>query len=401
METRTFRPKRSVRHAELQKRQPDRPVPRHQAARLRRERWLQRLAIVAVVAVISLAIVIPAYGYWREVLRLGDAPLVVVDGQTISVEDYARYLGTRQAILTRQIGLLSASPTPVASPTASPGAPSAPPVLSSLQSQSAGLSTTALSELVEAHLLLDEAKVRQLTVTQAELDEARRWILSRPGPEAVEALGLVPAPSALSADALSADQARQVMSQIVGSGRFLSAAQIDELILKPAILKAKLRAELAKGVPSAVEQVHARHILVATEAEARSIRQQLENGADFAELAKKYSTDGGTKNKGGDLGWFGRGVMVPEFEQAAFNLNINEISQPVKTSFGYHIIQVLEKDPNRPLDAEQLKQGQDRAYQEWLGKLQSDPSRVSYQVTSAKLSWVRSYVAKSSSTASR
>lgn len=86
-------------------------------------------------------------------------------------------------------------------------------------------------------------------------------------------------------------------------------------------------------------QVKARHILVDKKSTADSIEAQLKKGADFATLAKKYSTDTGSKDKGGELGWVKKGQMVPEFEKALFSLKKGEISQPVKSQYGYHIIQ--------------------------------------------------------------
>ncbi|MDF2789333.1 MAG: foldase [Neobacillus sp.] len=91
------------------------------------------------------------------------------------------------------------------------------------------------------------------------------------------------------------------------------------------------------------EQVKASHILVEDEATANEIKQKLADGADFAELAKEYSTDEGTKENGGELGFFAKGTMVTEFDDVAFTLPVNEISDPVKTEYGYHIIKVEEK----------------------------------------------------------
>ncbi|AOV06477.1 foldase protein PrsA [Sporosarcina ureilytica] len=91
------------------------------------------------------------------------------------------------------------------------------------------------------------------------------------------------------------------------------------------------------------EQVEARHILVEDEKTANEIEQKLKDGEDFAELAKEYSTDEGSGALGGDLGFFTRGRMVPEFEEKAFSMKVGEISEPVKTEYGYHIIEVLDK----------------------------------------------------------
>lgn len=86
------------------------------------------------------------------------------------------------------------------------------------------------------------------------------------------------------------------------------------------------------------EQVQASHILVATKEEADAILAELKQGADFATLAKEKSIDPGSKDKGGDLGFFGKGAMVPEFEEAAFALKVNELSGVVQTEHGFHII---------------------------------------------------------------
>ncbi len=91
------------------------------------------------------------------------------------------------------------------------------------------------------------------------------------------------------------------------------------------------------------DQVRARHILVPDMATAQKVEAALKGGAKFEDLAKQYSTDPGSKDKGGDLGFFRRGQMVPAFEKVAFSAPINAISAPVKSPFGYHIIQVEER----------------------------------------------------------
>jgi peptidyl-prolyl cis-trans isomerase C len=92
------------------------------------------------------------------------------------------------------------------------------------------------------------------------------------------------------------------------------------------------------------DQVKASHILVKTEEEAKDVLAKLKGGAKFDELAKKVSTDSSAA-KGGDLGWFPKGAMVPEFEKVAFSLKEGETSGIVKTQFGYHIIMVTGKRP--------------------------------------------------------
>lgn len=91
------------------------------------------------------------------------------------------------------------------------------------------------------------------------------------------------------------------------------------------------------------EQVKASHILVEDEGTAKKVKEELDNGVDFAELAEEYSTDASNADNGGDLGYFGKGEMAEEFENAAFGMEVNAISEPVKTEFGYHIIKLVDK----------------------------------------------------------
>lgn len=91
------------------------------------------------------------------------------------------------------------------------------------------------------------------------------------------------------------------------------------------------------------DRVRARHILVETEDEAKEIKAELDAGKDFADIAKEKSKDPGSGAEGGDLGWFTKEQMVPEFAEAAFALDVGDVSEPVKSDFGWHIIKVEEK----------------------------------------------------------
>ena len=115
----------------------------------------------------------------------------------------------------------------------------------------------------------------------------------------------------------------------------------------------KVYDEAAKQIEGE-QEVHARHILVETEDEAKAIKAELAKGADFAELAKKKSKDPGAAD-GGDLGFFTKEQMVPEFSAVAFSLEPGKISDPVKSQFGWHIIKVEEKRNRKAPDFEQVK----------------------------------------------
>ena len=103
------------------------------------------------------------------------------------------------------------------------------------------------------------------------------------------------------------------------------------------------------------QEVHARHILVESEDEAKAIEAELKKGADFATLAKEKSKDPGGAADGGDLGFFTKDQMVPEFSAVAFSLEPGKISDPVKSQFGWHIIKVEEKRNRKAPDFEQVK----------------------------------------------
>lgn len=106
--------------------------------------------------------------------------------------------------------------------------------------------------------------------------------------------------------------------------------------------------ELQQAYDEYQPEIRASHILIGTDVEnakkkAEDLKKQLDEGADFATLAKENSTDTGSAENGGDLGFFGKGTMVAEFEDAAFKLNVGEVSDVVKTQYGYHIIKLEEK----------------------------------------------------------
>lgn len=129
-------------------------------------------------------------------------------------------------------------------------------------------------------------------------------------------------------------------------------------MLKKDITEAKLKARYEKLMKDAPprEEISARHILLPTEAEAKAVIEQLKKGADFATLAKEKTTDPAGKTSGGDLGYFTKDEMVPEFANAAFKLKPGEFTQtPVHTQFGWHVIKVENRRAAKPPTFEQMK----------------------------------------------
>jgi foldase protein PrsA len=108
--------------------------------------------------------------------------------------------------------------------------------------------------------------------------------------------------------------------------------------------------ELKEAYDAKKPEVQASHILVQDEKTAKEVKDKLNKGEDFAKLAKEYSQDPGSAENGGDLGFFGPGKMVPEFEEAAYKLKKDEVSEPVQSSFGYHIIKVTDKKELKPFE---------------------------------------------------
>src|SRR5262249_58680719 len=113
--------------------------------------------------------------------------------------------------------------------------------------------------------------------------------------------------------------------------------------------------EKAKKRWGAKEEVRARHILVESEDEAKAIAQDVKGGADFAEVAKDKSKDPGSAKDGGDLGYFVKSNMVPEFADVAFKMYPGQVSNPVKTQFGWHIIKLEDRRSRQVPDYEQVK----------------------------------------------
>lgn len=211
------------------------------------------------------------------------------------------------------------------------------------------------------------AKVGNATITQADFE---RELKSLPefaqkffqGPEGKEKfLGELVKKELLYQEALKKglDKDAEFIKKLED---FRKITLITQLLEKEIETKAKLTEQDArvyydkhKDELASVSQIKASHILVKTEDEAKKILERLKKGEDFAAIAKNSSIDPGSAKKGGDLGYFSSGQMVPEFETVALKMKPGEISEPVQTKFGFHIIKVTDKKMGTPVEFEKVK----------------------------------------------
>jgi parvulin-like peptidyl-prolyl isomerase len=223
----------------------------------------------------------------------------------------------------------------------------------------------------------------QTTEGQAALLQLRRQILDSMIDQA-----LIEQAAAREGIVVPMEKVETEMSRLIGD----DAAKFDDWLkandmtresfkaqLQRQLLSAAFQEYIVGSSPPEVEQVHARHILVTTEAEAMDVLIKLRNGESFATLAQEYSQDRGTKDQGGDLGFFPRGVMPAEIELVAFALNPGQVSGIVKSDFGYHIIEVVEKDPKRAVSEEMLTAWRQNKFLEWLDD-QRAAAKIEYLV---------------------
>lgn len=246
--------------------------------------------------------------------------------------------------------------------------------------------TQIMNQMIDEIFIVKEAESRGITVTDEEIDEVFQGQFGYypggfPTPEPTTAplptstlsptqvAMLSPTPEPTQAEdqaeeATPAAPADQALPTSVTEEEFEANKEpfMDELrsygyteeeykeFIRVQLYRQKLNADIEAGItPPTEEQVRARHILVEDLETAEDIRQQLDDGGDFGDLAREFSTDGSAAS-GGDLGWFPRGRMVEPFEEAAFGAEVGEIVGPVESQFGYHLIQVLGKE-ERPASA--------------------------------------------------
>lgn len=406
-------------------------ISKKHLARVERERRQTRWIIAVSVLILSIVFLSILYGILNETLFLNYKVIETVNGEDVSVREFqARVKATREQLVNQYLYYYQMAMMFGMDPSTDS---SLSQYFSNIQAQLDSPETLANQVLtyIEDDLFVKQyARDNGITVTEAEIEaeiqntysyfpegtrtptltptsftystlSAEQLLLvtatstptlaptPTPTVQVTKASTVTPAPSATP---ITEEGFAQSYQEAIAHYRTLgfSEQMFREIFFENALYRRKVRAVIAADVPHVEEQVWARHILVADEASAKAIYALLMDGVDFAKLASEYSTDTGSKAGGGDLGWFGPGDMVAEFEIAAYALDIGEISQPVKSQHGYHIIQVLGHE-NRPLTEEEYQNAVDVAFDAWLQERRAgstmavSPDLLSYVPTKPNL----------------
>ncbi len=382
---------------------------RRQAKLRRKEQQRQRWVLIGLGILVALVVGILGYGILHQYVLAPRAPVAEVNGTPIPTDAFQRRLAYQKFLLESQLRQWQDLQAQLDPKGENPYITQQVQQLAAQVKDVEGLSLQVLDQMIDEVIIRQEAEKRGITVSPEEVQERIYQFFGydpeaakatpEPVSEPVTGTKTPPTPTPMTEEGfrkLYADYIQRLQKEALG----FSEAEFRQLV-ETQILREKLMEQVCSDVPTTEEAVHARHILIPIETptpepvgegtptptpdaakvkaaeeaayqKALEIKKELEEGADFAELAKKYSVDPGSKDNGGDLGWFGRGKMVKPFEDAAFSLEPGQISDPVKTRFGYHIIQVLEKDPNHPRDKAEIESDRENCFREWLAQKRAE-----------------------------
>jgi foldase protein PrsA len=332
---------------------------RKQQARSRREQEQQRQILIGVSVASVLIIVVLAIGVYQTVIGQSLTPIAKVNGVDITTSSFQKEVRFSRWNLLQTFGSLGGDNTQL---------------IDYLTTQ---LPPQILDNMIDTELIRQEDRRRNITVSQQEIDrEIERQFNYYPVPPTPTTTPTLEPGVVVTTTATPPPTATPVTEEAFKKAyadyltRLRDATGYSESDFRREIennlLRDKLREVIVSDVPTSTVQIHARHILTDTEEGAKAIKARLDNGEDFATVAKQESKDVATRDQGGDLGWFPEGVQDPAFDQIAFVLPPGQISQPVNTAQGWEIIQVLGHEDNRPLTPAQLQQSQNDAFTKWL-----------------------------------
>jgi peptidyl-prolyl cis-trans isomerase D len=398
-----------------------RPMQRH-LARAQRERLLARWIVGGVVAVVALALGTLAYG-WVDLNYLQPArPAVRVNGDEITYRELAARLRMAQAsLLNQRLQIEQMLSFFVDSPETRAAVEQQIAQINAQLNDTAGLSQQVLSQMIDGRLIRQEARRRSIEVTEADVDKVIAETFGffpdgtptpEPTPTVDETLAAqatstwtlaptltptagpsaTPRPSATPTVTPTSGPTATASPTATPYTRELFDADYDQYIsdlsenldvpeevirgqFEEDTYRARLRANVEAGVSRDQEQVWAKHILVEQEAIAIALLSRYRSGESWDALAAENSTDTSNKDRGGDLGWFGRGAMVDAFEDAAFSTPVGQVAGPVQTGFGWHLILVLGHQ-NIRLDEAAFQTAVDRAFSDLLQSLRTSATLV-------------------------
>jgi len=389
---------------------------RKQQVRRAREQRQERILFLALGGVALVILLVLGAGYYQENIGKLNSPIATVNGAPISVREYqasVRYSGT--SLLSQWNSLRANLAQYGNDPSMSFFKDYFAQQQSELATQLLTLPRTELERLIDDEMVRQEATKRGITVSSGEIDEeverefgyfratptptagpsstptqtatptrtptitptytpspTPTGTITPTTPTATPTLGPTEAPPPTATPLTYQGFQEQKKKFLENLSKNVQIGEADfRKMVESVLLRRKLGKVLGDEVPTTAEQVQARHILVKTYEDALKLKERLDKGEDFAKLAQELSEDTSNKEQGGDLGWFPRGQMVKEFEATAFALPVNQVSTPVTTTFGVHIIQVLGHEQNRPLEQTVLQQKQSAAMDDWLEKTRS------------------------------
>jgi parvulin-like peptidyl-prolyl isomerase len=285
-----------------------------------------------------------------------------------------------------------------------------------VEQQKRGLPDQTLNDLIDQHVIQQEASRRGISVAPADLDDKERETVasfqasSNPSPtpdtsSTPDADATSVATPDASATAAAVAQATPAAATTPTAVPTLESSTygpaLQTLLERNSLTESELRDRLEQNmlhddlqtaigqeqVPSTQAQIHARDIVVAAQDQANDVLTQLQGGADFGQLAQQLSTDTSSKGNGGDLGWIGHGVLDKAVEDTAFGLQPGELSGVVQGANGFYVVQVLEKDPARPVPAAQLDTQRQKAFSDWLDSRRSSQD-VKLELTQPERDWL-------------
>ena len=396
-------------------------VSKKHQARLDRERTQNRLILIGAIAILVIVVGVIGYGILDQTVLQNLKPVATVNGERITAKQFEVQVAYSRAQLIQRLD----STLQMASIFGTD--PSFIQYVQQIQTQLTDDGTTlgqsVLNQMIDDVLIRQEAIKRGITVSPEEVDQAMQeafgyyangtptvtatvpevptptysetqLALVTITPTPTEAPTSTPAPTntpepvsptptsnvptatntpAPTATPYTFEGYQTQQASFLDGVKDTGFTETDlRFIFENQLYSDKLKAQMTADMKPEAEEVWARHILVADQATAEEVLAKLNAGGDWAKLASEYSIDTSNKDKGGDLGWFTKGTMVTEFDNAAFSMKVGEISQPIQTQFGWHIIQVLGHEV-RPLTPSEFQQQKDNTFNDWLTTARQDP----------------------------